>query len=45
MVLTLAGVLIIVAIVLFVVAAFNPPWKPQVGWVGLAFLAASFLFK
>jgi hypothetical protein len=43
----LAVVCLIVAIVLFLIAAFySPPSpRPAIGWLGLAFLAAALLFE
>lgn len=43
----LAVVCLIIAIILFVLAAWGPPPPPRIsiGWLGLAFFAAYFLFK
>lgn len=38
-------ILVIVAIILFALAAFNVPGgRVQLGWLGLAFFAAAFIF-
>lgn len=42
----MVGILLVVAIVLFVLAAFSLPRESRVslGWLGLGFFAASFLW-
>ena len=45
MVLTLSTVLLVIAIVCFLFAAFSvQTGRVAIGWIGLAFFAAAFLF-
>ncbi len=42
---TIHLVLIVIAVVLFALAAFNVPSRVSLGWLGMAFFASSLLVR